>query len=498
MGFRTDAHRGFCERAGFRAMVDLLVNEVRGVQLGDERLNERLVRIVERLGESPNLSIPAATRSRAEMEAAYRFFSNENVSAEKILTPHAVQTLQRMAEQSVVLMVQDTTEIDLTRPSQPVRGAGPMDCENRRGEFFHPLMAFNAEGTPLGIVWHKLWARETIHSDLTPKEKNALRKKTPIEDKESIRWIEGLRAARKAASECPKTTCVCISDSESDLYELLSEPRTESADASHGDTPPAVHLLIRACQDRNTEAGHLLENSRSGPCLCRNTIQLSSRQAKTRMSKGRRAESRDSRTAEVEVRATTVTLNPPQRLSRTQTNLPMNVVLVEEQHPPEGTDAVQWLLLTTLPIDTTEQVQQIVEYYCLRWQIEVYFRTLKSGCRVEKRQFETLSRVENSLAVYSMVAWRVMYLCCLGRNCPDLCCEVVLTPSEWKSVYKVTHRQSELPSKPPRLNDMIRLIASLGGYVIRSKTQPGTQTLWTGLQLMHYLALAWDAFGPVH
>ena len=216
------------------------------------------------------------------------------------------------------------------------------------------------------------------------------------------------------------------------------------------------------------------------------------------MSKGRRAESRDSRTAEVEVRATTVTLNPPQRLSRTQTNLPMNVVLVEEQHPPEGTDAVQWLLLTTLPIDTTEQVQQIVEYYCLRWQIEVYFRTLKSGCRVEERQFETLSRVENSLAVYSMVAWRVMYLCCLGRNCPDLCCEVVLTPSEWKSVYKVTHRQSELPSKPPRLNDMIRLIASLGGYVIRSKTQPGTQTLWTGLQLMHYLALAWDAFGPVH
>lgn len=448
------AARVFHERVGVRVMVDLLVDEVRGAHLGDERLNERLVRIVERFGESPNLSIPAATRSRAEMEAAYRFFSNENVSAEKILTPHAAQTLRRMAEQPVVLMVQDTTEIDLTRPLQPVKGAGPMDCENRRGEFFHPLMAFNADGTPLGILWHKLWARETINSALTPKEKNALRKKTPSEDKESVRWIEGLRAARKAASECPQTTCVCISDSESDLYELFSEPRTElqtePADTSNGNTSPAVHLLICACQDRSTEAGRLLENVRRGQCLCKNTIHLSSRQAKTRMSKGRRAESRDSRTAEVEVRATTVTVNPPQRLSRTQAAVPMKVVLVEEQHPPEGTDAVQWLLLTTLPIDTPQQVQQIVEYYCLRWQIEIYFRTLKSGCRVEERQFETLSRVENSLAVYSMVAWRVMYLCCLGRACPNLCCEVVLTPSEWKSVYKVTHRRSELPSAPPR------------------------------------------------
>ncbi len=149
-----------------------------------------------------------------------------------------------------------------------------------------------------------------------------------------------------------------------------------------------------------------------------------------------------------------------------------------------------------LSINTTEQVQQIVEHYCVRWQIEVYFRTLKSGCRVEERQFETLPRIENCLAVYTMVAWRVMYLCCLGRECPDLSCEAVLTPSEWKSVYRVKHRGKELPSEPPRLNEMIRRIASLGGYVIRPKTHPGTQTLWKGLQQTHFLAMAWDAFGP--
>jgi len=474
-------------------MVDQLVDEVQNADLGDERLNGRLVKIVERFGKSPNLSIPAATTSRAEMEAAYRFFSNEKVSSHKILAAHAAQTLRRMAQQSIVLLVQDTTEIDLTRPTQPVKGAGPIDCEERRGAFFHPLLAFNADGVPLGIVWHKLWTREKIKTAVSREEKRARRDYIPIEDKESVRWLEGLRAAGDAAAECPATTCICVSDSESDIYEIFSE-RRQPSEAASSSSP--VHLLIRACQNRCTEDGYLLDEVRRQPCLFTNTIHLSARQAKTRITQGRRAESRDARTAEVEVRAATVKLRPPERFDRQLPALTMNVVLVEEQHPPAGAHAVQWLLVTTLPTQTPEEVKTVVEYYCLRWQIEVYFRTLKSGCRVEDRQFETLPRIENSLAVYAMVAWRVMYLCCLGRQCPDLSCEAVLTPGEWKAVHKVVHRRKELPSVPPSLNEMIRLIASLGGYVMRSKTHPGTQTLWIGLQRMHCIAMAWDAFGP--
>lgn len=477
-------------------MTDLLVDEVYGADLGDERLNQRLVRIVERFGQSPNLSIPAATTSRAEMEAAYRFFNNEKVSSDRILAPHAERTLERMAGQSVVLMVQDTTEIDLTRPSQPVRGAGPMDCESRRGAFFHPLMAFTPEGIPLGVAWHKLWTREKIETNASPEEKHKDRKHKSIEDKESIRWVEGFRAARKAASACPKSTCICIGDSESDIYEVFAEQRTEPAMTSEEVVMPSLHLLVRACQNRATETGCLLEDVRQSPCLFNNTLHISARKAKTNASKGRRQSSREARTAEVQVRAATVTLNPPWRYGQVLPPLSINVVLVEETDRSAEADAVQWLLLTTLPITTTEQVQQIVEHYCVRWQIEVYFRTLKSGCRVEERQFETLPRIENCLAVYTMVAWRVMYLCCLGRECPDLSCEAVLTPSEWKSVYRVKHPGKEFPSEPPRLNEMIRLIASLGGYVIRPKTHPGTQTLWTGLQQTHFLAMAWDAFGP--
>jgi hypothetical protein len=173
----------------------------------------------------------------------------------------------------------------------------------------------------------------------------------------------------------------------------------------------------------------------------------------------------------------------------------LNLVLAEESTPPEGATPIQWLLVTTLPIDSLEQVQQIVEHYSKRWQIEIYFRTLKSGCRIENRNFETLDRLLNCLAVYAIIAWKIMYLCRLGRECPELNCEVIFEPSEWKSVY-MTVRHKDPPRTPPSVNEMVRMIASLGGYVIRRSTQPGTQTLWLGLQRVYDLSTAWETFGP--
>ena len=129
------------------------------------------------------------------------------------------------------------------------------------------------------------------------------------------------------------------------------------------------------------------------------------------------------------------------------------------------------------------------------WQSEVYFRTLKSGCRIESRYFKRLGRLFNCLAVYSIVAWKVLYLCRLSRECPDLDCEVVFAPSEWRSVYMAIRKKTP-PTKPPTLNEIVRMIASLGGYVIRKSTRPGTQTLWLGLQRLHDLSTAWEIFGP--
>ena len=174
-----------------------LLDEVRGADFGDKRLDRRFGKVIEELGANPNLSIPAATNARAEMEAAYRFFDNDKVSPEKILRPHIEATRERISQTDFVLLVQDTTELDVTRPQQQVRGAGPMDCETRRGAFLHPLQAYDISGLPLGTVWQKTWAREEIETTLTKEEKNHERKHTPIEEKESVRWLEGIRAARE-------------------------------------------------------------------------------------------------------------------------------------------------------------------------------------------------------------------------------------------------------------------------------------------------------------
>jgi Transposase Tn5 dimerisation domain len=197
----------------------------------------------------------------------------------------------------------------------------------------------------------------------------------------------------------------------------------------------------------------------------------------------------------VEVRATTVTVRPPWRPDRVLPPVSVNVVSVRETDPPAGEEPVEWLLLTTLPIATLEEVRRVVERYCVRWNIEVFFRTLKSGCRIERRRFEDVERVLPCLAICLIVAWRTLFVCRLGRECPDADCESVFEPSEWQAVWTAVYRKRR-PEKPPKLAEMVHLIARLGGYIERAESDPGPQTIWIGLQRTYDLAWAWDAFGP--
>lgn len=470
-----------------------LSSEVEHVDLGDKRLDRRLSRVVKELGESPTLSIPSATQGRAEMEAAYRLFDNPKVTPEKILKPHIAATRRRIAERDYVLLVQDTSELDLTRPNQQVDGAGPMDHESRRGAFFHPLMAFDGDGIPLGLAWQKIWTRDSLNSHLSKKERSTKRTHTPIQEKESIRWIEGIRQAREVAQSSPETTCVCVGDSEADIYESFVEPRTfETSEGSQGE----LHLLIRARQRRATEeTGDWFALLREQPCLYQSSIEVSPRSPqKIAPAKARKRNlPRTARIAQLEVRTKRVTLRPPYRPGQQLPATDINLVLIEETDAPQGCEPICWLLATTLPIETPEQVKTIVDSYCLRWQIEIFFRTIKSGCRIQERYFEKLYRLLNCVAVYSIAAWRVMYLCRMGRECPDMSCEVIFEPCEWKAVYKIM-KKKEPPQEPPPLNDIVRMVAVLGGFVDRRKSQPGTQTLWIGLQRLRDLANAWNAF----
>lgn len=428
------------------------------------------------------------------MTAAYRFFANDRVAWPKILEPHYERTRQRIADQHVVLFVQDTSEIDVTRPQQQVVGAGPLDGSARRGVFLHLLEAFAFDGTPLGAVHAHIWAREEQGREAasrSAKQKEQQRRVTPIEEKESYRWLEGLRQSREVAQQSPGVPCVCMGDSEADIYELFDEPR--------GDRNP-VHLLIRACYDRGLtkESGEpsrrISDAVLATPVLFTQKIFVRGRKAKVLCDKRGRRQPRKSRKAKVEVRATQVTLRPPWRSGRTLSPVSVNGVSVREMDPPKGEEPVEWLLVTTLPIDSIERVRQIIQYYAVRWMIEVFFRVLKSGCRVEQRRFEHVDRLLPCLAIYLIIAWRTLFVCRLARSRPDLDCEVVFEPSEWQSVWTVVHQQSP-PQPPPHLEEMVRLIARLGGYVTR-RDPPGPQTLWLGLQRMRDLAWAWDSFGP--
>src|ERR1700722_7903156 len=217
--------------------------EMATADLRDKRLNDRLTQILSDLGSRPTASIPAACGGVNEMTAAYRFFDNDKADPDSILQPHAEQTRRRMAQHDTVLLVQDTTEADLTRPQQQVQDAGPLDGSARRGGFIHPLHAFTPDAIPLGTAWSRIWARKEEAESPSKAEKRKKRKAAPIEQKESQRWIEGLRPAREIAQEMPETRCICIADSEADIYELFAEPR--------GTIP--VDWLIRACQDRALE-----------------------------------------------------------------------------------------------------------------------------------------------------------------------------------------------------------------------------------------------------
>lgn len=469
-----------------------LMDEMKTANLNDKRLNKRLQQVLSQLASRPTASIPAACGGRAEMEAAYRLFDNEKATFDNILEAHTDATRQRIAAEQVVLLVQDTTEVDLTRPEQQVEGAGPLDGGTRRGALLHLLHAFTPNGTPLGTIQAKAWVRD--EEGRCASMSRAERAATPIEEKESYRWVVALREAREEAARCPATRLVCVADSEADIYEVLAEGMAE---------PRTVDWIVRACQDRALhlqEKGavekHLREEVAAQPVLFTHTIGVRGRKAKVSCEHRGRRQPRESREAEMAVRAAQVTLRAPWRADRKLPPVTVNVVLVSEVNPPDDDEPVEWILVTSLPVDDIEQVRQVIQYYCARWMIEVFFRVLKSGCRVEERRFEHIDRLLTCLAVYLIVAWRTLYVCRLGRECPDISCEAVFDPAEWKAVWKVVRRQNP-PSQPPPLATMVRLVAQLGGYVNRKRHDaPGPQTVWLGLQRMHDFALCWQVFGP--
>jgi hypothetical protein len=461
-----------------KTMCEGIGDELEGIDLGDKRLNRRSKTIIQALAANPEASINAACNGWNETLAAYRFFDNESVAPEQILQPHYEATGRRIREYPVVLIVQDTTELDYT--AHPPKDAQCLNVAHRFGLYHHAHLAVTPDKLCLGQVGADYYDRapETLG-------RSNERCQLPIEQKESFRWLRGYRLACEQAISSPETQIVSVSDRESDIYEIFVE-----AEQIEG---PRAEYIIRAKDERCTlerdpEGGPYTylkvraEVSRS-KLLTTRTIELSE------------TPKRAARQATLEIRALTVEVKPPHARGHLP-SVTHNVVLVEEVNGPgDGTD-VSWLLLTTLPIESVDDVLRIIDYYTGRWIVEIYFRTLKMGCRVEQIQLETLPRLKRCLAFYQIIAWRVLNLTYLNRTTPTLPCVAVFADCEWKSVWRVVTKRP-LPEKPPLLSEMMRLLAQLGGYNNRAKEPPpGPQTIWSGLRRMVDFAIAWTMFGP--
>jgi hypothetical protein len=486
-------------------MQEWIEQEFGDCDLGDRRLNQRVKKIVWRMWQSPQESLSAACRGFDEVVACCRFFDNEAVSQSQLLDPHRQASLARIKEQARVLHIQDTTEFDFTAKKK-LEGTGSLSSVHRRGFFAHNELVVSAERLPLGI-----WETSIEARDDQDHGKASQRKEKPIEDKETFRWLEGYRHACDLAQLAPQTQVISCADREADIYELFAEHHRLLSSGQ-----PAADWLIRSKSNRlleplekelfeeeeSTKATEkkpakqkIQERLEQSPVLGTVSFLVPAREQfkKIKGSGGSKKKVlRTRRTVTQEIRAIQVQLKAPRRQDRCLPAVKIWVVQAKEINVPADQEPIEWTLITSLEAQDFEQARQVLDFYLCRWEIEVYHRVLKTGCRVEELQLRTSSRMKLAILLYMIVAWRVLYVMHLGRQCPDLPCNVVFEDDEWQSSWVII-KGGTPPQNPPSLNDMVRMVASFGGFLGRkSDGHPGPQTLWVGLSRVRDFALCWQ------
>jgi hypothetical protein len=440
-----------------REQEDWIETEFGAADLGDARRTQRLLTLMGQVAARPGASLPEACGSRGQLKAAYRFLANAAIAPEELWASHIAATYERAAAVPVVLAVQDTTELDWG-PQSATAGLGPLGAPSHQGLLVHTTMAFTPERVPLGIVAQAVWARDpwTVGQRVT-------RKQRPITEKESYKWLASLEAVAEARQACPQTRWVSVGDREADVYDLFIAER-----------PVGVDLLVRAAWDRRVEhpEQYLWATVTAWSVAATLTVHVP------------RHEGQPARQAVVSVRFGPVTLRPPRH--RQAEHLPavtVWAVSVLEEYPPAGVEPLEWLLLTTWAVPTVEAAVERVEWYGVRFGIEVWHKVLKSGCRIEARQLETGERLQRCLPLYSVLAWRILYATLLSRALPEVPCTVLLALEEWQALYCAIHHTPTPPPTPPTLQQAVHWVARLGGFLARrGDGEPGVTVLWKGFQ----------------
>ena len=440
-------------------MASWVADEMKSSQMADRRLDKRLSLIFESLSENPEESIPGACQGWTETQGVYRFLDNPKVGLEEILAGHKAASIERIRQQKMVLLGQDTTFLNFAMEEEV--GLGTLKRTQSDHYLLHPTVAFTPSRVNLGVLGAKFWQR--------PDEPVAhLRDKKPIEEKESYRWLESYALACEVQRQCPETLIVSVADREGDIHEWF-------LDAQNRRLEEKAEFIVRAKCNRRTqnegdEYSYLWEELSS-------TAKLGQRRIKTP-----RAGNRPSRSALLEIRAKEIEFCG----RKGKAIQPVNVyaVYAKELRPPKGEEAIEWMLLTSIPVADCKTAEAIVDWYRCRWEIEIYFRVLKQGCRIERLRLETDKRLLNGIGIYLVVAWRVHTITMQSRAWPNVSCELLFSAQEWKTIY-LMQRKKKPPVKPPTLRTMTRMLAQLGGFLARKGDgEPGIKNIWRGYRAL--------------
>jgi hypothetical protein len=466
--------------------------ELVGAKLGDLRRSKRAAKLVETIADDPSASFPSLF-DRAGTEAFYRFVNNDDVTLDGLVEGHATEACVRATEAREVLAIHDTTRFEFH--GGPVReGLGWLKPDKGKankwkgqtrwpGFLGHFTLLVTADGTrrPLGVS-----SLIPVNRTGPPRAKGrkarlsgAQYARLGSEEKESIRWLEGVeRTERRLAG---RAAVIHVMDREGDSFGLL-----------HGLVQRHERFVIRANYDRKvggeTETTLWDELERAKMVLTR-TVPLSRRKGSGFAKDAGRHPPRLEREAKLRIGWCRVTLAAPKYLRKVASNIELNVVLVREVDPPDG-HGVEWVLYTTEPVDTAEDVARVVDIYQARWLIEEFFRALKTGCRYEERQLESYDALLRALGLLVPVAWKLLELRSWARTAPQASATEVLTETQIDVLSALCPKRNLGPK--PTVRAALLAVASLGGH-LPNNGEPGWLVLHRGWERLVAATLGWEA-----
>lgn len=433
--------------------------EFSSVQLGDARRDRRLIQVAAALGACPSGTLPQALPEWADLKAAYRLFSQEEVTYERIIGPHWQRSRELCSAPGEYLLIEDTTSLDFTT-HRKARGFGWVGDEWSLGLFLHTTLALRVEAWDLkqspevrvvGLVGQQCWVR-----DHAPRKGKETRRQLLQRPRESQRWA---RVVEEMGGPAAGGSWIYIADRESDIYEVFARCQAGAAD-----------YIVRASRQRALaeEDQTVFSKVREAEVLGEMSLALRSR------------EGSPARQARLQVRSVSVTLRGTWRPGGKLAPLTLNVVEALEVNAPAGQEPIHWVLLTSLPCSRFVEARRIMTRYAQRWLVEEYHKALKSGAHVEASQLETRQRLEALLGILAVVAVRLLQMKLLARTRGD---EPIQIEEFGKEAAAILSRRYGEPKGGWTHVTLLRAVARMGGFLARKGDgEPGWITIWRGWQ----------------